>query len=160
MTDTKTDMISFVRLTEVPEDAILQQMNDPRVSQDMPLLKTLWDISTVRLFVRAKEAMWKKDGLGHWAILHKAQYIGWGGFQKEGNEWDFGLVLTHSGFGHGFKIWRKAMEFAKHDKRIPYITFLLPPSRRNIGAVTRCGAVQTGEITYDGSQFLKFRVET
>jgi hypothetical protein len=40
------------------------------------------------------------------------------------------------------------------------VTFLLPPSRRNLGALERIGARQIGEIDYDGSRFLKFRLDT
>ena len=46
------------------------------------------------------------------------------------------------------------------DARIPYVTFLLPPSRRNLGALTRLGARFVGEVTYDGARFRKYRLET
>ena len=51
--------------------------------------------------VAAKEACWRRDGLGHWAILANGAYAGWGGFQKEGEDWDFGLVLSPGFFGLG-----------------------------------------------------------
>jgi hypothetical protein len=101
-----------------------------------------------------------RDGLGHWAILSGGRYVGWGGFQKEGDEWDFGLVLQPDAFGLGARISRQALAFARADDRIPYVTFLLPPSRRNLGALERIGARQVGEIDYDGSRFLKFRLDT
>ena len=54
----------------------------------------------------------------------------------------------------------QALEFARADPRIPYITFLLPPSRRRLGALRRMGAEQVGEVQIDGATFLKFRLET
>jgi hypothetical protein len=126
----------------------------------MPLLNFEWDDTAVAKFVATKEAFWNRDGLGHWAIMSDDKYVGWGGFQKEGDDWDFGLVLKPSAFGLGARISRKAIDFAIADKRIPFVTFLLPPSRTNLRAFDRLGAVFVGEQEYDGETFLKFRLET
>jgi hypothetical protein len=152
--------ITFVRLPVVPPEEILAHMTDPRVAEHMPLLTFTWDRDTVTAFVNAKEACWRRDGLGHWAILAGGRYVGWGGFQKEGDEWDFGLVLKSEAFGLGMPIYRKAIEFARTDDRIPYVTFLLPPSRRSLGALARFGAQYVGETDFSGARFLKYRLET
>ena len=55
---------------------------------------------------------------------------------------------------------KKAIDFAIADDRIPYVTFLLPPSRKKLGALKRLGAKHIGEIDYDGATFLKYRLET
>jgi hypothetical protein len=62
--------------------------------------------------------------------------------------------------GLGRRITSKAIDFAIVDERIPYVTFLLPPSRRNLGALERLGALAVGEIEFDGATFLKYRLET
>ncbi len=135
-------------------------MSDPRVAEHMPLLTFEWDEAAVAKFIATKEACWSRDGLGHWAILQDNQYVGWGGFQREGDEWDYGLVLKPNSFGHGVRISKKAFEFAVADERIPYVTFLLPPSRKNLGALKRLGAVFVGKVSYDGSTFLKYQLKT
>lgn len=155
-----TPQITFTRLTEIDPDEILSHMSHPRVGEHMPLLTGDWDLATVSQFVSTKEACWDRDGLGHWAILADGQYVGWGGFQKEGNEWDFGLVLKPDRFGLGTRIIRKALAYSRQDPRIPYVTFLLPPSRTNLSALTRVGAQLIGEVTYDGAIFRKYRLET
>ena len=152
--------IAFVRLSEIEPTEIAAHMADPRVAEHMPLLRSEWDTAAAAEFVAQKEACWARDGLGHWAILSNGEYVGWGGFQKEGDEWDFGLVLRPDAFGLGSRISRKAIEFAIADERIPFVTFLLPPSRKNLGALERLGARRVGEIDYDGARFLKFRLET
>lgn len=152
--------ITFTRLAEINPAEILAHMADPRVAEHMPLLNFEWDEAAVAKFVSTKEACWNRDGLGHWAILSDNQYVGWGGFQKEGDEWDYGLVLKPHSFGLGVRISRKAIDFAIADKRIPFVTFLLPPSRNNLSALNRLGAVFVGELEYDGAAFLKFRLET
>ena len=43
---------------------------------------------------------------------------------------------------------------------IPFVTFLLPPSRKNLRALERLGAIFVDEIDYDGAKFLKYRLET
>lgn len=60
----------------------------------------------------------------------------------------------------GVWITRKALAFALADARIPFVTFLLPPSRRNVAAFDRLGAHFVGEIEHDGARFLKFRLDT
>jgi hypothetical protein len=155
-----THEISFVRLPRISPDEIIAHMSDPRVAEHMPLLTFEWDRPAVAKFIATKEKCWSRDGLGHWAILFNDNYVGWGGFQKERDEWDYGLVLKPEAFGLGMRISRKALEFAVSDARIPFVTFLLPPSRKNLGALERLGAMFVSEIDYDGARFLKYRLET
>ncbi len=82
------------------------------------------------------------------------------GFQKEDDEWDLGLVLRPGAFGLGKRISKMAIDFAIADKRIPFVTFLLPPSRKNLGALRKLGAKHIGEIECEDAQFLKFRLDT
>ena len=152
--------IDFVRFPEVSADEIIAHMSDPRVARHMPLLNSGWDRSRVTEFVLAKEECWRRDGLGHWGILCDGTYAGWGGFQKEDGEWDFGLVLEPNHFGLGMRVTRKAVAFAKADQRIPYVTFLLALSRRHSRGLERLGAQLVGEIEYGGASFLKYRLET
>jgi len=152
--------ITFTRLPKVSPTEIMSHMSDPRVAEHMPLLTFEWDEGAVARFVATKEACWSQDGLGHWAILLGREYVGWGGFQKEGNEWDYGLVLKPNYFGLGSRISKKAIDFAVADERIPFITFLLPPSRKNLGALKRLGATFVGEKEYGGAAFRKYRLET
>ena len=154
------DEITFARLSEIEPTEIAAHMSDPRVAEHMPLLTFEWDTAAVAKFVAQKEQCWARDGLGHWAILAGGRYVGWGGFQKEGHEWDFGLVLKPDAFGLGRRITKKAIDFAIADQRIPFVTFLLPPSRKNLGAIKRLGARPVGEVEYDGAKFLKYRLET
>lgn len=152
--------IRFLRLSEVPPEAILAHMRHPRLADHMPLLTFEWTPERVAEFVAAKEACWQSDGLGHWAFTAGGDYVGWGGFQKEGEEWDFGLVLRPDRFGLGLPIAAKALEVARADPRIPFVTFLLPPSRRHLGALSRLGAREIGRVDYAGESFRKFRLET
>ncbi|WP_170550908.1 GNAT family N-acetyltransferase [Ruegeria atlantica] len=154
------DGISFARLSEIDPNDIAVHMSDPRVAEHMPLLTFNWNVEVAREFITKKEDYWTRDGLGHWAFLSGGRYVGWGGFQKEGDEWDFGLVLRPDAFGLGKRISKMAIDFAIADKRIPFVTFLLPPSRNNLGALRKLGAKHIGEIKYEDAQFLKFRLDT
>lgn len=152
--------ITFGRLPEIAPEEIAAHMSDPRVAEHMPLLTFAWDRQAVAAFVETKEACWRRDGLGHWAILCDGAYVGWGGFQKEGEEWDFGLVLKPDSFGLGQRITKQALAFARADPRIPFVTFLLPPSRKNLGALARHGATFVGEVAYEETPFRKYRLQT
>ena len=152
--------ITFSRLSRIAPDLILTHMTDPRVAEHMPLLTGTWDLDTVAQFVAAKETCWARDGLGHWAFLDGEDYVGWGGFQKEGDEWDFGLVLRPDRFGLGLRITAQALAFARSDDRIPFVTFLLPPTRTRLRALERIGARPIGATDHAGARFLKYRLDT
>ncbi|PWE29893.1 GNAT family N-acetyltransferase [Maritimibacter sp. 55A14] len=152
--------LAFSRLPQVPLAAIVDHMSDPRVVRHMPLLTGPWDTDAAQRFVAAKQACWRRDGLGHWAILAGGRYVGWGGFQKEGEDWDFGLVLRPQDFGLGARITRAALDFARADPRLPYVTFLLPTSRSHLGALHRIGARPLGTVLHEGARFLRFRLDT
>lgn len=152
--------LTFARLTDIPPDEIIAHMSDPRVAEHMPLLTFEWTPETLAGFIAAKEDCWRRDGLGHWAILADGAYAGWGGFQKEGDEWDFGLVLKPESFGLGARIARKALAFARAEARIPCVTFLLPPSRKRLGGLARLGARFVGVVDHDGADFLKYHLDT
>ncbi len=160
MNKTSQTAITFARLRDVFLDKIVAHMSNPRVAEHMPLLTDKWTRPTAAAFVAAKEACWQRDGLGHWAFLQDGKYVGWGGFQKEGTEWDFGLVLEPDHFGLGTRITKMAIEFAFADARIPFITFLLPPTRKKLGALERIGAKFVENIDYEGAGFLKYRLDT
>ncbi len=151
--------VRFGRLSEVPLAEIDAHMSDPRLVAHMPLLQGLsWDRATSEGFVAGKEAAWARDGLGVWALFSNEVYVGWGGFQREGSDWDYALVLRPEAFGLGLRITRQAFAWARSDARIKSATFLLPPSRRHLGALRRMGAEAEGEVDYAGARFLKFRL--
>ena len=154
-------VITFTRLSEVSPADIMAHMSDPRVAEHMPLLNFEWNEQSQAAFLAAKEECWRREGLGHWAILKNGAYVGWGGFQKEGDEWDFGLVLIPNEFGLGMRIMKLALDFARADeRRIPYITFLLPISRTKNRWLNRLGATKVESIDYNGAIFSKYRLET
>lgn len=156
----KQPEITFKRLPTVPLSTLIEHMNNPRVATHMPLLDGPWDETAAQDFITTKEACWRQDGLGHWAIYVDGTYSGWGGFQKEGDDWDYGLVLTPGAFGQGLAITLRALDFARKDNRIPHVTFLLPPSRKHLGALKRLGAEFTGFKQLQGQKFLEFRLAT
>lgn len=156
----RTAHISFAQLCDIPREDIIAHMSDPRVGKHMPLNTFEWNSETVAGFLAMKEAYWRRDGLGHWAFLVDGSYAGWGGFQREGDEWDFGLVLRPEYFGRGVALTQKAMAFARSDPRIPFVTFLLPPTRKNLRALSRLRARFVGEVDHANTRFLKFRLET
>ncbi len=152
--------ITFVRLSAVAPREIIDHMSDPRVATHLPLLTGAFDQRACAAFLDAKDACWRRDGLGHWAILADGVYAGWGGFQKEGVEWDFGLVLKPDYFGLGVRVAKKALVFARNDPRIPYVTFMLAESRKHLRAFDRLGAGYVGETRYGDAVFVKYRLDT
>lgn len=145
----------FVRLPEVEPAAILGHLRDPRIARHLPLLPADPDMALVEKVIAAKEACWERDGLGHWAILHDGDYAGWGGFQRDGDDWDFGLVLRPAYFRRGKAIAIQVFEWARRHTNIEEVTFLLPLSRSE-RALQRLGARQMGISEHVGIPFRKW----
>jgi len=143
----------FGDLQAVPREVLVAQMADARVAEHLPLLDGVFDVEG---FLKAKAQRWAQDGLGHWAIWQGDVFRGWGGFEKEGDVWDFGLVLVPAAFGQGLAITRQALEFARGDARIETVQFLLAPTRRSVKALARMGAKEEGEVRYGGQTFRRF----
>lgn len=153
-----TNEITGGKLTEVDPAEIARHMPDPTVDSYAALE---WCVGRPgrHLFCFPNKETQARVGLGHWPFLVAGQYVGWRVFRKEGDEWDVGLVLRPGSFGLGRPITQKAIQVAKSDDRVPYVTVLLPPSRTNLGALRRRGAKPTNEVEYDGARFLNFRLE-
>ena len=146
----------FGDLQAVPRALLVAQMADARVAEHLPLLDGAFDVEA---FLQSKAQRWAEDGLGHWAIWQGDVFLGWGGFEKEGDVWDFGLVLTPEAFGQGLAITRRALEFARGDARIETVQFLLAPTRRSVKALARMGAEEVGEVRYGGQTFRRFLLD-
>ena len=155
-----SNALRFLRISSIDPEVIHAHLSDPRVVRHLPLMPRVWDMQAARALVAAKEAAWTRDGLGHWAFMRGETYLGWGGFEREGADWDFGLVLTAEAFGLGLPIARQALDFARGDARMPSVTFLLPVSRRHVGALARLGATEEGRVQVQGAVFRRFRIAT
>jgi GNAT superfamily N-acetyltransferase len=162
MRETDTDdgsamPIRFVPLASIAAADLVRMLNDSEVRRHMPLAGEHWDELRASDWAKAKDAQWASNGFGPWAILVGDAFAGWGGFQREGDEADLGLVLLPQYWGHGVTIFRQmirrgdAMDIAN-------VTVLLPPSRVRLKGLARLGFVPAGEIEYAGHRFLKFRL--
>ena len=149
--------LRFVRLSDIDPAVLLDHMSDRRIARHLPLLGTGWDLERIATFVQAKEQCWECDGLGHWAILIDQAYAGWGGFQKEGDDLDFGLVLRPECFTLGRLIFEHALEWLSAHRDIAEVTFLLPLSRSR-RAPERLGARFRGEVLHAGTAFTKWSI--
>jgi len=87
VTDARIDL---VRLTEVPLDAVVALLNEPRNTRHMPLSNPFTPESAGE-WVQAKDGQWAEHGYGPWAVLVDGDFAGWGGFQPDG-EVDYGGV--------------------------------------------------------------------
>lgn len=147
--------VEFVRLPQIAPAVLLDHMSDRRIARHLPLLGTGWDHNRIEAFVEAKEQCWARDGVGHWGILIDKAYAGWGGFEKEGDDWDFGLVLRPEYFSLGGPIFDCAIAWLTAHRDVRQVTYLLPRSRSR-RVPERLGASLLGEVTYAGVPFTKW----
>ena len=151
-------MLTLHRFAEIEPATWLTLLNDPNVHRHMPLAGTeLWTAAMAADWAKGKDAQWAANGYGPWALKLGGAFSGWGGFQKEGDEADFGLVLLPAYWGRGSRIFRELLARGRGLPLDP-ITIMLPPSRVRMKGLRRLGFVPAGEVSYDGHGFLKFRL--
>lgn len=151
--------LTFHPLSEIRATELLALLTDPDVRRHMPLAGDSWDAESAAAWARAKDAQWQQNGYGPWAIRIDGTFAGWGGYQKEGDEADLGLVLLPGQWGHGAAIFRELVRRGT-DLQIRNITIMLPPSRVRLKGLARLGFEPAGELEYAGQRFLKFRLVT
>jgi RimJ/RimL family protein N-acetyltransferase len=87
--------IDLVRLTEVPLDAVVALLNEPRNTRHMPLSNPFTPESA-REWVQAKDGQWAEHGYGPLAVLPHTRSpdraVARLGFQPDG-EVDYGGVV-------------------------------------------------------------------
>jgi GNAT superfamily N-acetyltransferase len=151
-------MLTLHRFTEIDPATWLTLLNDHDVHRHMPLAgDTTWTETMAADWAAAKDAQLAENGYGPWALKLGGGFIGWGGFQKEGEEADFGLVLLPAHWGRGAMLFRELLARGRELPLDP-VSILLPPSRVRLKGLIRLGFEPAGELTYDGHRFLKFRL--
>ena len=154
MTDARIDL---VRLTEVPLDAVVALLNEPRNTRHMPLSNPFTP-ETAREWVQAKDAQWDEHGYGPWAVQVDGDVAGWGGFQREPNGADFALVLFPRHWGRGAAITRDVLGRGFAELGLDDVLIALPDSRNPDRAVARLGFRPDGEVDYGGVRFRQYRL--
>ncbi|HVR48668.1 MAG TPA: GNAT family N-acetyltransferase [Pseudorhodoferax sp.] len=134
----------------------MRLLNHPDVVRHMPLAEARWSESAVADWVRGKDSQCRENGYGPFAIRIDGRFAGWGGFQREGAEADFALVLLPEYWGHGGRIFRHFMDH-RAELGIETVSILLPPSRLRTRGLARWGFQHVGDVTYGNQRFLKFQ---
>lgn len=152
-------VLTVHRLSEIAADDWLLLLNHPEVRRHMPLSgDSAWTVQQAADWAAGKDQQWIDNGYGPWALKLDGTLVGWGGFQKEGEDADFALVMLPEFWGHGPEIARELISRGRRELPLGPISILLAPSRTRMKGLKRLGLVPDGECDYDGHRFLKFRL--
>jgi RimJ/RimL family protein N-acetyltransferase len=102
--DAAAVIVTFHPLAETATADLVRLLNDPDVARHMPLSTATWDEEKAIGWAKGKDLQWQRNGFGPWAIRIDGAFAGWGGFQKEGDEADLGLVLFPRYWGSGLEL--------------------------------------------------------
>ncbi|QVQ27377.1 GNAT family N-acetyltransferase [Achromobacter deleyi] len=152
----RTPTLSLHAFSDIPTEDWLRLLNHPDVVRHMPLTEGDWTGNAVADWAKGKDMQWSENGYGPWSIRLDGRFAGWGGFQMEGEEADFALVLLPEYWGHGGRIFGDIMN-RRVELGIGPVSIMLPPSRSRTRGLARFGFVFVGEVAYEGQPFLKFR---
>lgn len=149
--------IAYGKLSDVPLAQLLALVNHPGILPHMPFASAM-DETTCRNWAASKDAQWQENGYGPWAIHVDGAFVGWGGYQKEGDDVDLALVLLPECWGVGPALARNLIAQAWSRFNFTSIMCLLPPTRTRLKPLARLGFLPDGSIDYDGETFLRFRM--
>lgn len=150
--------LEFVPFSSISGATWLTVLNNPEVHRHMPLAGKVFTEAEAVDWATGKDRQWVENGYGPWAIRIDGIFAGWGGFQKEGDEADLGLVLLPAFWGVGHALHRALIDRGFGELGLTSVSILLPPSRTRLTALARLGYHPAGDIEYDGHRFLKFRL--
>lgn len=146
------------RLKNVDKNLIIQLLNDPLIKRHMPLSVDNFDEKQYFNFIEAKESIWKNFGFGPWAYFIDDKFMGWGGIQPDGDNFELALVLSSEHWGYGRHLYNDLIQEAFSGLHLESVTILLPPSRTRIKWIFKAGFVSEGQVVIDGKNFIRFRL--
>ena len=149
----------FKPMSQIPVPDWLELLNHPLVKRHMPLATEDFTASSCRSWIEGKERLWQTLGYGPQAILHQGEFIGWGGFQPDGEDIDLGLVLHPKHWGLGIAIFKTFLRQGFETHHFHSIVIALPESRTRTRALTRIGFQQDGDVHAGGVLFHRWRLE-
>lgn len=150
--------IRLSRLAEVSTEDVLDLLNDPGIARHMPLAGDRFDEAAARQWADGKDAQWQQNGYGPWAVIVGDEFAGWSGFQKEGQDADFAMVLKPRFWGLGREIYVRAVGQGFDALGFESIVVTLPPTRKVARVLGRLGFHRDGETEHWGRRFLRFRL--
>jgi hypothetical protein len=148
--------ITFSRLTEVPLGAVQNLLNEPRNRRHMPLAGDFSEAAAAR-WVGEKDAQWDRNGYGPLAVHIGGQFAGWGGFQRELDGADFGLVLAPRYWGCGRVVASLLLAQGFDVLCLDEVLVALPRTRRP-AVLQRFGLQRHGQVSYGDAVFEQYRL--
>ena len=152
------DELTFVKLSEINEEDIINLMNNKEVGKLLPLLTGEFSTEDCKAFLKSKKDLWDKHGYGPWAFIIDGTFAGSGGLQYEQGEADFALILHPNFWGWGRKIFNKIKAQAFNENNIDSITILFPPNRTNSKAIIKLGFKEDGKLDVNDEIFIRYRL--
>ena len=146
-------------MSQIPLVNWLELLNHPLVRRHMPLATEAFTESSCAGWIAGKERLWATHGFGPQAFLWSGEFVGWGGYQPEGDDADLGLVLHPKHWGLGIPIVKAMLEEGFLRFGFQSVIVLLPPTRTRLLPLSRLGFQRDGTVEWGGVQFMRFRLE-
>ena len=151
--------LEFIPMSQIPIPDWLELLNHPLVKRHMPLATEDFTASSCQSWIEGKERLWQSHGYGPRAILHRGEFVGWGGFQPDGDDADLGLVLHPKHWGLGIPIFKDFLRQGFETHRFRSIVIALPESRTRTRALSRIGFQKDGDFHAGDVLFHRWRLE-
>ncbi len=145
-------------MSDIPIPAWLELLNHPRVKTHMPLATGDFTAASCAAWIEGKERTWTDHGFGPHAFVWDGEFVGWGGYQPEGDDADLGLVLHPKHWGLGVPIVKALLREGFERFRFSSVIVLLPRSRTRLLGLSKLGFQRDGEMDVLGMGFMRFRL--
>ncbi len=151
--------LEFKPMSQIPIPHWLELLNHPLVKRHMPLATDDFTALSCQSWIESKELLWQTHGYGPQAISHRGEFVGWGGFQPDGDDIDLGLVLHPQHWGLGIAIFRAFLHQGFETHHFRSVVIALPESRTRTRALSRAGFRRDGDYDVGGVLFHRWRLE-
>ena len=151
--------LEFIPMSQISITDWLELLNHPLVKRHMPLATEDFTASSCQSWIEGKEQLWQSHGYGPRAILHQGEFVGWGGFQPDGDDADLGLVLHPKHWGLGIPIFKAFLRQGFETHHFRTVVIALPESRTRTRALARIGFQKDGDFHAGDVLFHRWRLE-
>jgi hypothetical protein len=153
------DKIIKVPFEKVDRKLLIDLFNNPLVKRHMPLSPGVFTLDDYYKFLEDKQVIWNRQGFGPSAYYINGEFIGWGGIQPDGDEFEVALVLDPNRWGCGKLLYKDIMREAFSDHHLESINILLPSSRKKYKWLPKEGFIEAGTVIIDNHKFTRYRAE-
>lgn len=151
-------MLNFRSLKVPSLSDWLDLFQDARVKKHMPLSESNIDEKWIQNWISGKEKYPKETPFEIYSIWDDGNFVGWGGIQADGDNFEIAIVLKPEYWGFGHDIYGKFIKDFELSGVTQPLLIYLPLSRKIEGIKNRFSFARLPNVKISGVEFQVLKV--